>query len=147
MTLDERIDAAIARIASGHSPMRIPADPTDPDLVLAECQTRLAEVERERDAALAAVAELRARLEPVVDWAAREQEAVGGVGKHEEALVEIAYAALSSTTLGAGWVSPERLREVAEKAWDESRKFNEFYAEARAAKNSIIDALLAEVKP
>ena len=147
MTLDERIDAAIARIASGHSPMRIPADPTDPDLVLAECQTRLAEVERERDAALAAVAELRAALAGLVANPFWRNEGAGGQLHVSDEDLKAAHAALASTTLGAGWVSPERLREVAEKAWDESRKFNEFYAEARAAKNSIIDALLAEVKP
>lgn len=31
-----RVDAAITRIANGHGAMRVPADPTDPDLVLAE---------------------------------------------------------------------------------------------------------------
>lgn len=31
-----RVDAAITRIANGHGAMRIPAEPTDPDLVLAE---------------------------------------------------------------------------------------------------------------
>lgn len=31
-----RIDAAIERVTSGRGEMRIPADPTDPDLVLAD---------------------------------------------------------------------------------------------------------------
>lgn len=33
----QRIDAAIKRITDGHAPMRIPADNTDVDIVLAEC--------------------------------------------------------------------------------------------------------------
>lgn len=32
----DRIDSAIQRIADGHAIRRVPADPTDPDLVLAE---------------------------------------------------------------------------------------------------------------
>ncbi|MFM0163922.1 hypothetical protein PQR39_26345 [Paraburkholderia sediminicola] len=36
--LVERIDAAIERITSGNAVMRVPADETDPDLVLAECR-------------------------------------------------------------------------------------------------------------
>lgn len=34
--LEDRIEAAIKRIVDGHAPRRIPADPTDVDLVLAE---------------------------------------------------------------------------------------------------------------
>ena len=33
----DRINAAIQRVVDGHAPRRIPADPTDVDLVLAEC--------------------------------------------------------------------------------------------------------------
>jgi hypothetical protein len=33
-----RIEAALQRIENGHGIRRIPADPTDPDLVLAECK-------------------------------------------------------------------------------------------------------------
>jgi hypothetical protein len=36
-----RIDAAIERITSGRAPMRIPAENTDPDLVLADCKRLL----------------------------------------------------------------------------------------------------------
>lgn len=36
--LVERIDAAIQRIVNGQGCMRIPAEPTDPDLVLADCK-------------------------------------------------------------------------------------------------------------
>lgn len=39
--LRERIDAAIKRITSGSAPMRVPADQTDPDLVLADAKTAL----------------------------------------------------------------------------------------------------------
>lgn len=35
--LEGRIIAAIRRLIDGHAPMRVPADPTDPDLVLADC--------------------------------------------------------------------------------------------------------------
>lgn len=48
--IKQRITAAIERITSGNAPMRVPADETDPDLVLAYC---LAEIRRLR-AALAA---------------------------------------------------------------------------------------------
>ncbi|MCF3462813.1 hypothetical protein GTY70_02820 [Stenotrophomonas maltophilia] len=48
--IEQRITAAIERITSGNAPMRVPADETDPDLVLADC---LAEIRRLR-AALAA---------------------------------------------------------------------------------------------
>lgn len=37
----ERIDAAMKRITSGHAPMRIPADQTDPDVVLVDCAEAL----------------------------------------------------------------------------------------------------------
>ncbi|HDS1142894.1 TPA: hypothetical protein QDZ72_002473 [Stenotrophomonas maltophilia] len=65
--IEQRITAAIERITSGNAPMRVPADETDPDLVLAYC---LAEIRRLR-AALAArqpvfmqgCDELRARTE------------------------------------------------------------------------------------
>ena len=79
MTLKERIEAAIARITSGAGAMRIPAEPTDPDLVLRDCA---AEIERlstqaENDADHARslmaenerlrtrVAELEARTRPI----------------------------------------------------------------------------------
>lgn len=39
--LRERIDAAIKRITSGSAPMRVPAENTDPDLVLADAKTAL----------------------------------------------------------------------------------------------------------
>lgn len=45
MNLTERIEAAINRITEGRAPMRIPADQTDPDLVLAACRDRIAELE------------------------------------------------------------------------------------------------------
>jgi chromosome segregation ATPase len=41
MILNERIDAAIERITSGQAGMRIPAEETDPDLVLADCKAEL----------------------------------------------------------------------------------------------------------
>lgn len=46
-TIHERINAAIARITHGHAPMRVPAEETDPDIVLAECAKRIAELEDE----------------------------------------------------------------------------------------------------
>lgn len=39
--LDDRIAAAIDRIVSGHGCMRIPADPTDPDVVLVDCHEEI----------------------------------------------------------------------------------------------------------
>lgn len=44
MNLRERIEAAIKRITDGLGPMRIPADQTDPDLVLRDCQRALDEL-------------------------------------------------------------------------------------------------------
>ena len=48
-----RIDKAIDRITSGHAGMRVPADLTDPDIVLSECakvlQSQAAELERLRE--------------------------------------------------------------------------------------------------
>lgn len=41
LTLPERIAAAISRITNGNGNMRIPAEATDPDLVLAECAAAL----------------------------------------------------------------------------------------------------------
>ena len=51
----ERITAAMERIAAGHSPMRIPADMTDPDIVLSDCLARI-EGEASRSAAAVAAA-------------------------------------------------------------------------------------------
>jgi hypothetical protein len=62
-TLTDRIDAAIKRITSGAGAMRIPADPTDPDLVLAECKAALSEAQRERDEARRLLGEERIRRE------------------------------------------------------------------------------------
>lgn len=53
--LRERIDAAIKRITSGSAPMRVPADQTDPDLVLADAKIAL-------DAQTAEIARLRSRI-------------------------------------------------------------------------------------
>ena len=49
--LKDRIDAAIKRIQDGHGAMRVPADLTDPDIVLAECRELISEVERLKVAA------------------------------------------------------------------------------------------------
>lgn len=35
-TLEDRVRGALERVLAGHGAMRIPADPTDPDLVLAD---------------------------------------------------------------------------------------------------------------
>lgn len=54
MPLTERIEAAIERITHGQAAMRVPVEATDPDVVLADCQT---EIERLR-AGLRAVSDL-----------------------------------------------------------------------------------------
>lgn len=41
MDIEERIEAAIERITCGFAPMRVPADFTDPDLVLVDCLTEI----------------------------------------------------------------------------------------------------------
>ena len=45
-SLQDRIESAIDRITSGHALMRVPVDETDPDTVLRDCQTRIAELLR-----------------------------------------------------------------------------------------------------
>ena len=45
--LAERIDEAIRRITSGDAPMRIPAEQTDPDLVLRDCQNAIHALQQE----------------------------------------------------------------------------------------------------
>lgn len=47
MSLIDRIEAAIKRITSGEGAMRVPAEATDPDVVLRDCQQ---EIERLREA-------------------------------------------------------------------------------------------------
>jgi hypothetical protein len=59
MTLRERINAALVRVAHGHAPMRIPADPTDVDLVLADCEKELDALAAQLAAAREALEELR----------------------------------------------------------------------------------------
>lgn len=58
--IEQRITAAIERITSGNAPMRVPADETDPDLVLADCLAEIrrlrAELQNAAKAALDAVA-------------------------------------------------------------------------------------------
>ncbi len=49
-TIQQRIDAAIKRITDGHGCMRIPADETDPDLVLADCKAEIASLRAEVEA-------------------------------------------------------------------------------------------------
>lgn len=53
----ERITAAMERITAGHSPMRIPADMTDPDIVLSDCLARIEGEAARTDAAVAAARE------------------------------------------------------------------------------------------
>jgi len=68
--LADRIAKAIGRVTSGSGLMRIPADATDPDLVLVACRERIAELERERDAVVVkytAAAELCDKLEAKAD--------------------------------------------------------------------------------
>lgn len=58
-SLQDRIESAIDRITSGHALMRVPVDETDPDTVLRDCQTRIAELEAERDKLRALLARYR----------------------------------------------------------------------------------------
>lgn len=57
MPLTGRIDAAIERITHGQAAMRVPVEATDPDVVLADCQT---EIERLRG--LLCKCDMRTRL-------------------------------------------------------------------------------------
>lgn len=55
--LEDRIRSAMLRIGSGNAPMRIPADPTDPDIVLGECLERIGKL----STALALLRELQCK--------------------------------------------------------------------------------------
>jgi hypothetical protein len=62
--LRERISRAIERVTSGQAPMRIPAEISDVDLVLADCLPALAELESLRA--------VRKRVEATLDgWTRR----------------------------------------------------------------------------
>jgi len=57
MPLLGRIEAAIRRVTHGDAAMRIPAEATDPDLVLRDCKNRIAELEAALDAFGVAIAD------------------------------------------------------------------------------------------
>lgn len=52
LPLDKRITLAQSRITSGMAPMRVPAEGTDPDVVLGDCWSRLWKLEAACRAAL-----------------------------------------------------------------------------------------------
>ena len=60
--LSVRITQAISRITSGQGAMRIPADENDPDLVLAACRDRIAELEEWKSNAEAGLQALRQQV-------------------------------------------------------------------------------------
>ncbi len=75
--LNERIGAAIDRVTNGQGCMRIPADPTDPDIVLGDCResiaalsARVAKLEAEQSEARNRVARLEAALGKWQAWSA-----------------------------------------------------------------------------
>jgi pyridoxal biosynthesis lyase PdxS len=47
MPLIDRINAALNRIHQGHAAMRIPAEATDHDVVLADCKEHIAALEKQ----------------------------------------------------------------------------------------------------
>jgi hypothetical protein len=109
-----------------------------------------ADYETRLDAAIAACAQLRAALVGTVRSATGFMGAVrADSGKaypwepweHES---HAAGVALASTTLGAGWVGPERLRKMMELAW-----WDGYATPAPTPEHAklAVDALLAEVKP
>jgi len=55
MPLLGRIDAALRRVISGDGLMRIPAEATDPDIVLAECKREIERLRSENDSLRAAI--------------------------------------------------------------------------------------------
>lgn len=67
--LRSRIGAAITRIVNGEGAMRVPADPTDPDVVLSDCRDAITALLAERDilrAGIVAVDELIRESDGVV---------------------------------------------------------------------------------
>lgn len=73
MTLDERAEEALRRIREGLAPMRIPADLSDPDIVISELRHALAAAEK----ALAT-----ARAEALQEAAAYIEKQDGGFAMH-----------------------------------------------------------------
>lgn len=57
MDIEDRIKAAIERITSGQGSMRVPAEETDPDLVLADCLTEIKRLRAREDVCQCAVPE------------------------------------------------------------------------------------------
>lgn len=55
MEIEDRIKAAILRITSGQASMRVPAEETDPDLVLADCLTEIKRLRAQESACSCAV--------------------------------------------------------------------------------------------
>ena len=104
----------------------------------------------ERDAALAAVAQLRAALKGLLSGMIRTHgDEHDGETLYSARIADVANAvnALASTTLGANWVSPEQLRGVAERAWELGAKAGQTGFVNHPMQAVDIDALLREVTP
>lgn len=60
--LSERIERAIRRVTIGHGSMSVPPQDDDPDLVLAACRDRIAELEEWKSNAEAGLQALRQQV-------------------------------------------------------------------------------------
>ena len=109
----ERITAAMERIAAGHSPMRIPADMTDPDIVLSDCLARIDGEYARTAAAVAAAREEQRETCAAVIWAKSQCATASELG---EISSHVRAAPLTATPLADRIAELEaRLAEWAEK--------------------------------
>jgi len=88
MKLPERIKAAVERIQGGHASMRVPAEQTDPDLVLVDCNDTIADLERRLAAAAARADELIAVENMLILCGEREVRDVQGCPQKLRALID-----------------------------------------------------------
>jgi DNA-directed RNA polymerase subunit RPC12/RpoP len=119
--LTARIDSAIKRITSGSGPMRIPADDTDPDIVLYDCKAALAALRSERDALWARVGVLELHLDDASDRDRAQLQALES--SQRNATEQRARAGASERALGEAVAERDRLCKVAadtlrECGWD-----------------------------
>lgn len=111
----ERITAAIERITAWHSPMRIPADMTDPDIVLSDC---LAHIEGEAARTAAAVAAAREEQRASdAQQLARIWYGLPDAGRADHGPVAVVRSTPLTATLLADRIAELEAERAAEQEW------------------------------
>jgi hypothetical protein len=145
MTLRERINAALVRVAHGHAPMRIPADPTDVDLVLADCEKELDALAAQLAAALEVLPWLIEKARTADGHDASTGPAVdcaqcGALGLAEDALHAPAAAAEALLERVRAEEREACVASVAKRYWPPSA------TERITAWNEALDAAIATIR-